>query len=138
MNESEKKVKIAKNILLVIVKGEKSITEGTKFFKTFGFIDDYKLSFYELGKSRLFDYLQQAFSIDEIEMMEIAFEKEYPYSSLRPAIQRFEAWAYHYDDAIAFGKKFENPSNRLKAIMENVVENSGKFKFVSELSKEMV
>lgn len=65
------------------------------------------------------DYLKQWFSRDQIQLVEAAFETDsvFCYTQDEDLVER----------AVAFGFKFTNDSDRLKAIMENIIENEGIF-----------
>jgi len=62
--------------------------------------------------------LLTAFSAKQLILIESAFEKESINNTL----------CIDVEDAISFGEAYPNNTDRLKAIMENIVENKGKFK----------
>ena len=70
-----------------------------------------------------FDYLEKFFDMEQLEMIESAFERG--------------AGVCHYNSASAFANVVEDPGTRMELIMQNIIVNKGKFvpskKFETEI-----
>jgi len=71
----------------------------------------------EISEEDAFDYLGKFFSKDQLEMIEVAFEQG------GGAISKFDC----NTEALQFVEKVEEPADRMKLIMQNIVVNKGKF-----------
>lgn len=74
----------------------------------------------EIYKSSFNSRLKKYFSATQLVLIESAFEKTDMASGLNYNMQKM-------NDAIAFGRDYYYPSDRLVAIMRNIIENSGTF-----------
>ena len=74
-----------------------------------------------LGEN-IHDELRSIFSYKQMDMIESAFEQSemYSYGGLDDAPK-------YIHDSIAFGDKYEDDTDRLRAIMRNIIRNAGQF-----------
>lgn len=70
---------------------------------------------------QLNERLSKIFTRDQMGLIEAAFECADHGMFVNTDLKKYNA-------AVAFGKKFKTPRSRLKAIMENIIENNGIFK----------
>lgn len=72
---------------------------------------------YEMSKHDLLEMLDGIFDVGQCHKIEAAFEQtHYPWMS----------WVSVYD-AIDFGMTYPDPKDRLRVIMENIIQNNGDF-----------
>jgi hypothetical protein len=70
------------------------------------------------GDDKLIDpFLEKLFSVDQLKLMETAFEGSYWHFGLGSS-----------DSARAFGGRFHNNQDRMEAILKNAIKNKGIFK----------
>ena len=75
----------------------------------------------DLSGEDVFKRLKSVFSLKQLYLIENAFELGQGFSAQR------SRWHTDYLAAISFGKKYDRPKSRLRAIMKNIIANEGVF-----------
>lgn len=70
--------------------------------------------------------IETAFEVDLSDDMEYGYFTD-KYTLLNMSDEEFAQTAKHRKVAAAFGRQFDTPKDRLRAIMKNMIENGGKF-----------
>lgn len=88
--------------------------------------DNFKVNDYMNDDAKMKSKLKY-FSLFQLELMETAFEKWVVTDSSRKLKVDYD-YSEIAEKAIKFGKRYRNSTNRLIAIMENIILNKGNFK----------
>jgi hypothetical protein len=108
-------------------------------------IDDFIIRNDDIAHTIEFDYndnifhkLKSIFTQNQLDEIESAFELRDMGDEHHFGDDGYEIDEDRFQDAIQFGYQYSTPSDRLAAIMKNIVKNNGKFVPVVSKSKKLV
>ena len=83
---------------------------------------NFEAIYYHGGRPEIVESLKDIFPIEQLDLIESAFEKDLIFSSIIS-----DSFIQEIKDAAMFGSEYKVAKDRLVAIMENIIENNGEF-----------